>query len=76
MLLFEDRVLLFDQRAAEAFARITAMAQAAGNLIDFADAAIAAIATVHGFMLATRNARDFKGTDLELLNPWTSADSK
>jgi toxin FitB len=73
MLLFEGRVLLFDQRAAEAFARVTASAQAAGNPIDFADAAIAAIATIHGFMLATRNERDFKGTGVELLNPWTAA---
>jgi toxin FitB len=70
--LFEGRVLPFDQRAAEAFARVTASAQAAGNRIDFADAAIAAIATMHGFMLATRNERDFKGTGVELLNRWAS----
>ena len=33
-------------------------------------AAIAAIATAHGFMLATRNERDFKGTGVVLINPW------
>jgi predicted nucleic acid-binding protein len=68
--LFERRVLTFDQKAAEVFGRINASAQAAGNPIDFADAAIAAIATTHGFILATRNERDFKGTGVELLNPW------
>lgn len=71
--LFEGRVLAFDQLAAEAFGRLHAGAQAAGNPIDFADCAIAAIATTQGFVLATRNARDFKGTGVELLNPWTSA---
>jgi toxin FitB len=68
--LFEGRVLTFDQRAAEVFGRINASAQAAGNPIDFADAAIAAITATHGFILATRNERDFKGTGVELLNPW------
>lgn len=68
--LFEGRILSFDQRTAEAFARVTANAQAAGNPIDFADAAIAAIAAMQGFTLATRNERDFKGTGIEVLNPW------
>lgn len=71
--LFQSRVLGFDHEAALAFGRIAAKAQAAGNPIDFADCAIAAIATTHRFILATRNARDFKGTGVELLNPWTSS---
>ena len=70
--LFQGRVLAFDHDAALAFGRIAAKAQAAGNPIDFADCAIAAIATTHRFILATRNARDFKGTGVELLNPWSS----
>jgi toxin FitB len=71
--LFQSRVLGFDHDAALAFGRIAANAQAAGNPIDFADCAIAAIATTHRFILATRNARDFKGTGVELLNPWSSS---
>ena len=71
MPLFEGRILAFDRLAAEAFARINASAQAAGNPISFADGAIAAIASAHGFMVATRNVRDFKGTGVEILNPWT-----
>ena len=70
--LFQGRVLAFDHDAALAFGGIAAKAQAAGNPIDFADCAIAAIATTHRFILATRNARDFKGTGVELLNPWSS----
>lgn len=71
MPLFEGRILAFDKQAAEAFARINVSAQAVGNPISFADGAIAAIASAHGFMLATRNVRDFKGTRIELINPWT-----
>jgi predicted nucleic acid-binding protein len=68
--LFENRVLSFDEPAATTFARIAAKAQAAGNRIDFADCAIAAIAMTRQFMLATRNTKDFKGADIELINPW------
>jgi predicted nucleic acid-binding protein len=71
--LFENRVLSFDEDAASAFARVAAKAQAAGNRIDFADCAIAAIAVARGFMLATRNTKDFKGAGVELLNPWDSS---
>ena len=68
--LFEGRILSFDEKAAEAFARIHASAQAFGNPISFADGAIAAIASAQGFILATRNVRDFRSTGVELINPW------
>ena len=67
--LFEGRILSFDAKAAEAFGKIRAGAQAVGNTIGFADAAIAAIASAQGFALATRNVRDFRGTGIELINP-------
>lgn len=70
MPLFEGRILPFDKQATEAFARTHATAQAAGNTISFADCAIAAIAAAHGYAVATRNVRDFKGTGVEILNPW------
>ena len=34
------------------------------------DALIAATASVHGFVVVTRNTRDFAGTGVEMLNPW------
>ncbi|HEY6453955.1 MAG TPA: type II toxin-antitoxin system VapC family toxin [Steroidobacteraceae bacterium] len=71
--LFENRILPFDEPAATAFGRIAANAQAAGNRIDFADCAIAAIAMTKNFMLATRNIKDFRGVDVELINPWGAA---
>jgi hypothetical protein len=68
--LFEGRVLAFDMPAAHAFAQVQAGAQAAGNPIGFADAAIAAIAGAHGYAVATRNVRDFKGTGVDVIDPW------
>lgn len=76
MPLFAGRILAFDQGAAEVFARVNAAAQAAGNSIDFADGAIAAIATIHGFSVATRNERDFKGTGVSVINPWKMAEPR
>ena len=69
---FEGRVLSFDQDSSHAFGRVFADTQAAGNPIHFGDCAIAAIAIKHGFMLATRNVRDYKGTGIELINPWNA----
>ena len=76
MPLFEGRILAFDEPAAAAFARINASALAAGNTIGFADGAIAAIAAAHGFMVATRNVHDFKGTGIEVLDPWQAGSSR
>jgi predicted nucleic acid-binding protein len=70
--LFEDRVLPFDTRAAYAFADVHAGASASGNPIGFADGAIAAVTAAHGFALATRNVRDFRGAGIEIVDPWTA----
>lgn len=74
--LFEGRVLAFDAAAAQAFARVHAGAVATGNPIAFADAAIAAIAAAHSCLIATRNVRDFKGSGVEVIDPWTRAASR
>lgn len=68
--LFENRVLHFDTRAAQNFGACLAGAQAQGNPVGFADCAIAAIAKTQGWMVATRNVRDFQGTGVEVINPW------
>lgn len=71
--LFEGRVLTFDPDAARTFAHVFSKAKSAGHSMDFADCAIAAIAARHQFIVATRNAKDFKGSGVELLNPWDAA---
>jgi toxin FitB len=60
--LFANRVLAFGERSAEAYAHVVTGANTVGNPIDFAE---------HNFILATRNERDFKGTPVKLLNPWS-----
>jgi len=67
---FEGRVLPFDRESAHAFGRVFAGTRAVGNPIHFGDCAIAAIAIRRGFMLATRNVRDYRGTGIECINPW------
>ena len=69
--LFAHRILAFSERSAEAYAHVVTGAHAVGNPMDFADAAIAAIAMEHDFLLATRNERDFRGAPVKLLNPWS-----
>lgn len=70
MPLFEGRILQFDTKAAAVFAQINAKVQSLGAVISFADCAIAAIAQVNKFSVATRNLRDFKSTGVALFNPW------
>lgn len=67
---FEGRLLEVDLAVSYRIAEVTASARAAGNDIDFPDAAIAATALVYGYKLATRNTRDFVGTGVQLINPW------
>lgn len=69
---FEGRILGFGPDAAAAFGPIYAGARTQGNSMEFADCAIAAIAHSNGYLLATRNVKDFAGTGIELLNPWVA----
>ena len=70
---FADRVLSFDSDAARAYAQIAALRRSAGRPIAPMDGQIAAIARSRGMMVATRNVRDFEGTGVEVVDPWTAA---
>jgi toxin FitB len=69
---FADRILPFDTDAAAAFGRISAQRRALGRPISTFDAQIAAIAQLHGAILATHNLPDFEHCDLRLIDPWQS----
>lgn len=69
-MLFGSRVLAFDQQAARAYAPLVRRARAAGRLISVADAQIAAIATAHGFTVATRDTAPFLAARVPVINPW------
>ncbi len=62
---FRDRILAFDQVSAQICATLHVPDRKPER-----DAMIAAIALRHGFILVTRNIRDFQGTGVRLLNPW------
>lgn len=68
---FADRILVYDSRAARAYAEIEAHRRSIGRPIAIFDCQIAAIAKVHGFKLATRNVADFEECGFEIINPWT-----
>jgi predicted nucleic acid-binding protein len=67
---FHNRVLGFDEPAAQRYADIAAGREQLGRPIGVADAQIAAICRTIGATLATRNTADFADTGIELINPW------
>lgn len=67
---FDSRILPFDEPAAQRFSQIAADRRKRGRPISELDAQIAAIASVHGAVLATRNVADFEHCGVRLVNPW------
>lgn len=67
---FANRILPFDQNAAEHYATIAAHRRSQGKPISQFDAQIAAICRTHQATLATRNVNDFIDCGLEIVNPW------
>ena len=67
---FEDQVLSFDSSAATLYAEVVGGRDQLGLPIDGFDAQIASICRAHGATLATRNLKDFRHTDINLIDPW------
>ena len=63
---FAGRMLNLDAPIADRWGRLIA---AAGR--PAIDSLLAATAAHHGLSLVTRNARDFEGLGIEVINPWT-----
>ena len=70
--LFAGRFLSFDREAAIAFALLGSRAAAKGYSISVANCQIAAIAAVHGFIVATRDTAPFLAAGVAFINPWVS----
>ena len=70
---FGERILPFDSAAARAFAETAADRRRAGRPIGEADCRIAAISRSRGAVLVTRNMRDFEGTGVDIVDPWSVA---
>lgn len=67
---FAGRILPFDIDSARAFSQIAARRRSEGKPVAEFDAQIAAIASVHDAVVATRNVADFEGSAIRVINPW------
>ncbi len=68
--LFAGRILPFEANAAVAYASAMGRARTVGASIRIADGQIAAIALVHGFSVATRDAAPFRAAGVPIIDPW------
>jgi toxin FitB len=66
----EDRIVSFDEPAAQAAGRIAAARRRLGRPVEVRDLQIAGIAIARKAKLATRNIRHFEGLGVELIDPW------
>jgi predicted nucleic acid-binding protein len=70
--LFEGKILAFDTDAARHYADLAVAARKAGKGFPTPDGYIAAIATAHGFTVATRDASAFDAAGVPVIDPWTA----
>ena len=71
LVLFADRILPFDTRAARQYASLAVRARAAGWGYPTPDGYIAAIAAAHGFAVASRDGSAFMAGGLSVIDPWS-----
>jgi len=70
--LFESRILPFDVQAAQRYGELAVNARKTGKGFPIPDGYIAAIASTHGFVVATRDASAFKAAGLQVIDPWSA----
>ena len=69
---FAERVLPYDAEAALLYGTLVAEARSRGREPKISDAQIAAVAKVHGMVVATRKVADFESLGVPVINPWES----
>jgi hypothetical protein len=69
-LIFGDRILTFDAKAARAAAELAGARSKIGRRVDSRDTFIAGVAISRGASIATRNVRDFFDAPVPVIDPW------
>jgi predicted nucleic acid-binding protein len=69
-LIFDNRILQFDTRAARAAAELAGARRKKRRAADFRDTFIAGIALSREATIATRNLKDFADAGVPLVDPW------
>ena len=69
-LIFDNRILQFDSRAARAAAELAGARRKKRRAVDFRDTFIAGIALSREATIATRNLKDFADAGVALVDPW------
>jgi len=72
--LFDGRLLPFDYKSADEYARLMAQARKNGRPIGHNDAYIAAIALANAMRVATRDVSPFEVAGVEVITPWTASE--
>jgi len=67
---YQDRIYSIDLVVAENWGVMQGQAEKSGMPMSSMDSLIAAIAYTHNLVLVTRNAIDFKASNLPINNPW------
>ena len=73
---YSERLLSVDVETTRIWGETMAHLQHRGKTIPAVDGLIAATALRHGLHLITRNISDFEPTNVLLINPWNSPDSR
>ena len=71
-LAFTQRILTYDEAAACAYGEVMGHRKEAGHPMSVPDGQIAAIARSQGFIVATRNIKDFEDCGIELIDPFAA----
>jgi toxin FitB len=69
--IFENRILQFDIRAARAAAELAGLRRTKRRAVGFRDTFIAGIALSRNATLATRNLKDFRDAGIPLIDPFS-----
>ena len=67
---FLHRLLVLDAQVANTWGQLIAKSEKNGRVLPTIDSLIVATAIAHNLHIVTRNAKDFQGLNILIINPW------